>query len=254
MTMVYRTMLILLFSIVSYSFSPFELDGAEPILTAEQYLTGFHSDDLRERLESLEGSLDLNYDADVKKFTKTYLLYGRRGTERLLSESFYYFPMFDYYFDKYNVPREIKYITLIESALKERRTSKAGAVGLWQFMPATAREYGLLVSSKLDERTNPYKSTEAAAKYLAKLYSQFHDWNLVLLAYNAGPGTVRKAIRNARSRNIAKLMPYLPKQTRKYLPYYAATVYVLNYYAYYDIYPRKLRQSLALPKNKVKVV
>jgi len=208
----------------------------------------FTEDIVGDRLELVEGVIDLDFNVDSKKLIKRYMLQGRRDTKKLIERSFYYFPLFDFYFEKYNVPKELKYITLLESSLRPSRRSKVGARGLWQLMPATARWMGLSVDHKEDERINPAISTEAAVRYLAQLYTQFEDWNLVLLAYNAGPGTIKKAIRKSNSKNIEDLLPFLPKQTRKYLPFYTATVYTLNYYMEYNIIPEPNKQSL---NNKV---
>ncbi len=199
---------------------------------------------ISDRLDVVDGVIDLSYSTDSKKLIKRYMLQGRNETKKLIERSFYYFPLFDHYFDKYNVPKELKYITLLESSLKPNRKSAVGARGLWQLMPATARWMGLSVDNTVDQRTNPAISTEAAVRYLAQLHTQFDDWNLVLLAYNAGPGSVRKAIRKSNSREVEKLLPYLPKQTRKYLPFYTATVYTLNYYMEYGIVPQPNRPSL----------
>ena len=204
----------------------------------------FSSELISQRLDLVEGAIDLNYSEGSKQFIERYMLQGRRDTKKLIERSFYYFPLFDHYFDKYNVPKELKYITLLESSLKPHRKSKVGAKGLWQFMPATARWMGLNVDQSIDDRVDPAISTEAAVRYLDLLYQQFGDWNLVLLAYNAGPGSVKRAIRKANSREVADILPYLPKQTRKYLPFYTATVYALNYYMEYGIKPLPNKPSI----------
>lgn len=196
------------------------------------------------RLDLVEGSINLDFTSDSKKLIERYMLRGRNDTQQLIERSFFYFPLFDHYFDKYNVPKELKYITLLESSLKPKRRSKVGARGLWQFMPATARWMGLAVDNTEDERIDPAISTEAAVRYLAQLHTQFEDWNLVLLAYNAGPGSVKRAIRKANSNKVEDILPYLPKQTRKYLPFYTATVYTLNYYMEYGIVAQPDKPSL----------
>ena len=204
----------------------------------------FTEDIIGDRLALVEGVIQLDYSEDSKNLIKRYMLQGRKDTQKLIERSFYYFSLFDHYFDKYNVPKELKYITLLESSLKPRRSSKVGARGLWQFMPATARWMGLSVDEFQDQRTNPAMSTEAAVRYLDRLHTQFDDWNLVLLAYNAGPGSVRRAIRKANSREVNDILPYLPKQTRKYLPFYTATVYTLNYYMKYGIIAQPDKPSI----------
>lgn len=204
----------------------------------------FSEDLLSQRLNVVEGVIDLNYSESSKQLIERYMLRGRKETKKLIERSFYYFPLFDHYFDKYNVPKELKYITLLESALKPERKSNVGARGLWQFMPATARWMGLSVDQSIDDRIDPAASTEAAVRYLDLLHQQFDDWNLVLLAYNAGPGAVRRAIRKANSKEANDLLPYLPKQTQKYLPFYTATVYALNYYMEYGIMPKPNKPSI----------
>jgi len=210
----------------------------------------FTKENLTSRLKLVEGVVDLNYCEDSRKLAMRYMLGGRHETKKLIERSFYYFPLFDHYLEKYNVPKELKYITLLESGLQTKRSSVAGARGLWQLMPATARWMGLKVNNQADDRTNPHISTEAAVQYLAMLYDQFEDWNLVLLAYNAGPGSVKKAIRMAQSREVSDLIHFLPKQTRKYLPFYTATVYALNYYPLYRIVPESNEKSYII-KDKV---
>ena len=204
----------------------------------------FTEDIIGDRLDLVEGAIKLDFSLDSKKLIKRYMLQGRKDTKKLIERSFYYFPLFDHYFDKYNVPKELKYITLLESSLRPARRSKVGARGLWQFMPATARWMGLAVDNQEDERINPAISTEAAVRYLAQLYTQFDDWNLVLLAYNAGPGSVKRAIRKSNSTKVEDILPYLPKQTRKYLPFYTATVYALNYYMEYGIVAQPDKPSI----------
>jgi len=204
----------------------------------------FTEDIIANRLDLVEGSIDLNFTTDSKMLIERYMLRGRNDTQKLIERSFYYFPLFDHYFEKYDVPKELKYITLLESSLRPTRRSSVGARGLWQFMPATARWMGLAVDHFQDERIDPAISTEAAVRYLARLHTQFEDWNLVLLAYNAGPGSVKRAIRKANSSEIKDILPYLPKQTRKYLPFYTATVYTLNYYMEYGIVAEPDKPSL----------
>lgn len=211
---------------------------------SKEIIRDFDEETISSRLDMVEGVINLEYTHDTKKLIKRYMLQGRHETKKLIEKSFYYFPLFDHYFDLHKVPKELKYITLLESSLRVRRTSVAGAKGLWQLMPATARWMGLKVNDISDQRTNPKASTEAAVRYLSSLYDQFGDWNLVLLAYNAGPGTVKSAIRRANSKKIEDLLPYLPKQTRKYIPFYTATVYALNYYNLYNIKPELEKPSM----------
>ena len=149
---------------------------------------------------------------------------------KLMSLSDYYFPLFEESLDNYNIPLEVKYLAIVESALKPRAKSRVGATGLWQFMFGTGKEYGLNVSSYVDERSDPVKSTEAASKYLAKLYEIFGDWDLALAAYNSGPGNVSKAIRRSGGyENYWNIRPFLPRETAGYLPAFLATMYIFEF-------------------------
>ena len=147
-----------------------------------------------------------------------------------MSRAEYYFPLFEEHLDKYDLPLEIKYLAIVESALKPRAKSRVGATGLWQFMFATGKQFGLDVSSYVDERSDPIKSTEAASKYLASLYKIFGDWDLALAAYNSGPGNVSKAIRRSGGyKNYWNIRPNLPRETAGYLPAFLATMYIFEY-------------------------
>lgn len=136
-----------------------------------------------------------------------------------MSLSHYYFPLFEQEMDNANIPLEMKYLSIVESALNPRARSRVGATGLWQFMYPTGKMYGLDVSSYVDERSDPIRSTKAAAKYLSRLYAMFNDWDLALAAYNSGPGNVTKAIRRSGGKqNYWNLRPHLPRETAGYVP------------------------------------
>jgi membrane-bound lytic murein transglycosylase D len=151
----------------------------------------------------------------------------------------FYFPLIEETLDKNEMPYELKYLAVVESALNPTARSRAGAKGLWQFMYSTGRLYGLQVNSYYDERYDPYKSTEAACAYLKHLYKMFDDWNLALAAYNCGPGNVNKAIRRSGGkRNYWEIYPFLPRETRGYVPAFIAVNYIFNYGSEHNIYPR----------------
>ncbi|NNE55828.1 MAG: LysM peptidoglycan-binding domain-containing protein, partial [Flavobacteriales bacterium] len=157
---------------------------------------------------------------------------------RVMGTSQLYFPMFDEVFDKYEIPYEMRYLAIVESALNPEARSRAGAVGLWQFMFTTGKMYGLEINSYVDERRDPWKSTDAAARYLKKLYERFDDWNLALAAYNSGPGNVRKAIRRSGGKkDYWSIRPFLPRETRSYVPAFIAMNYVMNHAADHNIFP-----------------
>jgi len=148
--------------------------------------------------------------------------------------------MFEKELDNYDIPLEVKYLSIVESALKPRAKSRVGATGLWQFMFATGRQFGLDVSSYVDERSDPIKSTEAASKYLASLYKIFGDWDLALAAYNSGPGNVTKAIRRSGGyTNYWNIRPHLPWETAGYLPAFLATMYIFEYAEAHGFQPNK---------------
>lgn len=187
---------------------------------------------LKQRLKELNSKSPLNigYHRDLENVINYYLKSEKKNTERLMSLSKYYFPMFESIFDKYDIPLEIKYLALVESALNPRAKSWVGATGLWQFMYSTGKMYDLDVSSYVDERMDPVRSTEAAAKYLKHLYNIFEDWNLALAAYNSGPGNVNKAIRRSGGqKNYWALRPYLPRETAGYVPSFFAMMYLFEY-------------------------
>jgi membrane-bound lytic murein transglycosylase D len=155
-----------------------------------------------------------------------------------------YYPMFEEVFDRYNIPLELKHLAVIESALIPYARSRAGAMGLWQFMYPTGKMYGLNVTSYIDERCDPYKATVAAAEYLKSLYGMFGDWQMVLAAYNAGPGTISKAIRRSGGKKTYwEIRPYLPIETQGYVPAFIAANYVMSYHAEHNIYPATPRKS-----------
>tara|TARA_B100001564_G_scaffold253221_1_gene215322 strand:- start:1132 stop:1908 length:777 start_codon:yes stop_codon:yes gene_type:complete len=184
-----------------------------------------HTDTLKKRLKLLDAKTPLNivYSPILEQYICTFLQQRRSVLETVMSRSRYYFPLFEEVFDREEVPLEIKYLAIVESALRPTAKSAAGAKGLWQFMFSTAKHYNLEVSSYVDERFDPLRSTTAAAKYLKKLHSIFKDWDLALAAYNAGPGNVTKAIRRSGGQtNYWKIRPFLPRETANYIPAFIA--------------------------------
>ena len=187
---------------------------------------------LKARLKVLNTKTPFNveYNPGLESVIKSYLKNRRESLQRLIGLSAYYFPMFEQELDSHDIPLEIKYLAIVESALKPRAKSRVGATGLWQFMYNTGKMYGLDVSSYVDERSDPIKSTEAATKYLSKLYEIFGDWDLALAAYNSGPGNVTKAIRRSGGyQNYWNIRHNLPRETAGYLPAFLATMYIFEY-------------------------
>lgn len=183
---------------------------------------------------------NLVYNSTVQGFIDLYAARRRDISTKVLGMSELYFPMIEEYLAKYEIPLEMKYLSIVESALNPVAISRAGAGGLWQFMVGTGKMYGLDVSSYQDERFDPYKSTDAACRYLKSLYKTFGNWELALAAYNSGPGNVNKAIRRSGGKkDFWAIKAFLPKETQGYVPAFIAVNYVMNYASEYNIYPKK---------------
>ena len=182
------------------------------------------------RLQALPCVIELPYNEHVRAFILRYVKRSPKQVARMMRMSEYYFPIFEEALGRYQLPYELRCVPIIESALNPMARSHAGAAGLWQFMPATGKLYGLEINSLVDERMDPIRSTEAACRFLKALYSIYHDWNLVIAAYNCGGGNVNKAIHRAGGkRDFWSIYPYLPRETRNYLPIFIAANYAMNY-------------------------
>ena len=191
-----------------------------------------------ERLKKIPTVIDLTYNSVVRRYIDVYTKQKRGSVGVMLGLSQYYFPLFDEVFDYYDIPNEMKYMSIIESALNPRAYSRTRAVGLWQFMYGTGRLYGLTVNSLVDERRDPIKSTHAAARFVKDLYAIYNDWILVVAAYNCGPGNVNKAIRRSGGkRNYWDIYYYLPRETRGHVPAFIAATYMMNYYKEHKLKP-----------------
>ncbi len=209
--------------------------------TGVVYNANLSTETLKQHLKELDARTPFNvtYNPSLESVIRNFLKNRHQSMERLMSLSNYYFPLFEQVLDQYDLPLEIKYLAIVESALKPRAKSRVGATGLWQFMFSTGKMYGLDVSSYVDERMDPIKATEAAAKYLSKLYEIFGDWDLALAAYNSGPGNVSKAIRRSGGyTNYWNIRPYLPRETAGYLPAFLATMYVFEFANKHDFKPK----------------
>ncbi len=192
------------------------------------------------RIESLnkQTPIELTYNKQVKAFINLYANKKRKLTEKVLGLSELYFPMIEEQLDKYGIPLEIKYLAVVESALNPAAGSNKGAKGLWQFMYGTGKVYGLKVTSLTDDRYDPYKETVAACKHLSDLYDIYGDWSLVLAAYNSGAGNVNRAIRYAGgTKNYWAIWPFLPRETRGYVPAFIAVNYIMHYYPEHNLQP-----------------
>ena len=206
----------------------------------KDYVPTFPDSVYAERIAKLreQTTIELVYNKHVKSFIDVYAVRKRDHTCRILGLADIYFPMFEQALDKYNIPLEIKYLAVVESALNPRAGSHAGAKGLWQFMYATGKTYKLNVTSLVDDRMDPVKATEAACQHLLDLYNKYDDWFLALAAYNSGAGNVNKAIRRAGGlKNYWAVWPFLPKETRGYVPAFIAVNYVMSYSQEHNLYP-----------------
>jgi membrane-bound lytic murein transglycosylase D len=193
---------------------------------------------VKTRLAGLQSTVPLKYNEFVHSFIDFFTYRKPSFTKSMLERKNYFFPIFEENLQKYGIPDEIKYLSLIESGLNPKAYSYAGAAGLWQFMPKTGRiDFGLRIDKHIDERYHVQKSTEAACKYMRQLFRIFGDWELVLAAYNTGPGNVKRAIRKAGGGGFWEIYPYLHKQTRSYVPQYVAMVYMMHYAADHNIFP-----------------
>lgn len=201
-----------------------------PEFTKEEYIT---------RLSHLPNVIEMPYNDVVRKFIDQYSSGRlRRSISIMLGASNFYFPLFEEALETYQLPLELKYLPVIESALNPGATSRVGAAGLWQFMITTGKQYGLEVTSLIDERRDPIKASYAAARYLKDLYDIFGDWTLVIASYNCGPQNVSKAIKRAGgTKDYWTIYPYLPAETRGYVPAFIAANYIMNYYCEHNICP-----------------
>lgn len=199
--------------------------------TALEYVPGDdHPEILRDRLGCLQKRIPLVYNDKIHAFINYFTVKDREYTRMMMRRKNLYFPLFEKYLAKYNMPDELKYLSIIESALNPRAVSRVRAVGLWQFMSATGKYYGLHNDWYIDDRMDPEKSTEAACRYLKDLYRMFNDWELALAAYNTGPGNVKRAIRRSGyKKTFWDIYNFLPRETRSYVPQFVAIIYTMNY-------------------------
>jgi membrane-bound lytic murein transglycosylase D len=197
---------------------------------------------LKTRLQEMDekSPFHIEYNQGLENIIKSFLKNRKRSFERLMAISEYYFPLFEEAFDKQNVPLEIKYLAVVESALNPKAVSRVGATGLWQFMYQTGKQYGLKIDSYVDERSDPLKASEAAAQYMKNMYAIFGDWDLVLASYNSGPGNVAKAIRRSGGQqNYWNIRKNLPQETQGYVPAFLATMYIYEYHKEHGIKPER---------------
>jgi len=213
-----------------------EMKDENPVFTPEEYI---------DRLRRMPTVMEMGYNDIVQRFIDRYMARLRHSVSYMLGATNFYVPIFEEALEAYQVPLELKYLPVIESALNPRAVSRVGATGLWQFMLGTGKQYGLEVNSLVDERRDPVRSSYAAARYLRDLYRIFGDWNLVIAAYNCGPGNINKAIhRSGGEKDYWRLYPYLPAETRGYVPAFIAANYAMTYYCEHGICPMSTKLPL----------
>ncbi|MGN0282008.1 MAG: transglycosylase SLT domain-containing protein [Prevotella sp.] len=228
----------------------FELDSLLNLYMSKAYLSEdndcrmkdvnpvFEKEVFIDRLKRIPSIIELPYNDVVQKFIDRYSGRLRHSVSYMLGASNFYMPIFEEALETYGLPLELKYLPVIESALNPKAVSRVGATGLWQFMLATGKQYGLKVNSLVDERRDPVKSSYAAAHYLSDLYKIFGDWSLVIAAYNCGPDQINKAIHRSKGiKDYWHIYPYLPKETRGYVPAFIAANYIMTYYCEHNICP-----------------
>ncbi|RIJ43144.1 lytic transglycosylase domain-containing protein [Pontibacter oryzae] len=196
------------------------------------------NDVIADRLSCIQSEIPLVFNDYVRNFIDYFTIRNRKYTRTMLARENVYFPLFEKYLKKYNMPQELKYLSIVESGLNPLAQSPVGAAGLWQFMKPTGREYGLHQTAYMDERLDPEKSTDAAMRFLRRLYAYYGDWELALAAYNCGQGNVNKAIRKAGGgkKTFWEIFPYLPRETRGYVPSMTAVQYAMNYAGEHNIF------------------
>ena len=232
----------------------FELDSLLNLYMSKNYLDEnndcrmkdvnpvFEKEVFIERLKRIPSIIEMPYNEVVQKFIDRYSGRLRHSVSYMLGASNFYMPIFEEALETYGLPLELKYLPVIESALNPKAVSRVGATGLWQFMLATGKRYGLEVNSLVDERRDPIKASYAAANYLSDLYKVFGDWNLVIAAYNCGPDQINKAIHRSKgSKDYWQIYPYLPKETRGYVPAFIAANYIMTDYCEHNICPMTTR-------------
>lgn len=210
---------------------PVTLDGFQ-----EEEIPTYANDIYRQRIEKIQTPIPLTFNSEVKEYIDLYGLKRRGLTERVMGLAQLYFPMYEQILDQQDLPLEFKYLSVVESALNPVAVSPVGATGLWQFMLATGKLYGLKVTSYTDDRRDPVKSTYAACQYFKDMYAVYNDWLLVIAAYNCGAGNVNRAIaRSGGKRTFWEISPYLPRETRGYVPAFIAVTYLMNYTAEHNL-------------------
>lgn len=210
------------------------------------FIPDFEDSILISRINAIESDVPIVFNDKVRTFIDYFAVRNRDYSRKMLTRKTAYFPIFEAYLAKHNMPEALKYLTIVESGMNPKAKSRAGAMGLWQFMPSTGKMYGLSYDWYVDEKMDPYKATDAACRFLKQLYSMFNDWELALAAYNCGPGNVRKAIkRSGYKKTFWEIYPYLPRETRSYVPQFHAVNYLMRYAPEHNLFPEHLEYTIA---------
>lgn len=222
----------------------------EELALLMEYIPNEPNEIIQDRLSCIESDIPLTFNPYVRNFIDYFTIRNRKYTRKMISRENVYFPLFEQYLKKHNMPQELKYLAIVESGLKPTAVSHAGAAGLWQFMKPTGKDYGLTQNSFSDERLDPEKSTEAACRFLKQLHRSFGDWELALAAYNCGAGNVKKAIRRAGggTKTFWEVFPYLPKETRGYVPSMTAVIYAMNFAPEHNIFSDSILYAVDVEK------
>ena len=212
--------------------------------TADKFADKVSKIEASDRLSQLNSVIDITITNEVQERIQQYTYLYRSSAEKILGRVGVYFPIFEKEIRRRGMPDDLKYLAIIESLLNPKATSRSGAAGLWQFMKPTGKMVGLEINSVVDQRRSVELSTQAALDYLQSLYDRFGDWNLVLAAYNCGPGNVNKAIKKSGSKDFWKMRKYLPRETQKYLPRFIAAMYLTNFYHHHGLQPNIVETDL----------
>ena len=239
----------LLFIVSGYAQKPVFVNSMP---NSNKTVRSYNVNDIKAELKEMKSVVPLKPTGSVQRIIHRYLYENRYQTEEMIGRAYLYFPIFEKLLRENDAPEELKYLAVIESSLRPTATSRVGARGIWQFMPTTAREYGLRIDDIIDERLDPEKSTLAAIEYLKRGNKRFKSWTLALAAYNSGGGRVNRAVRRAHSKNFWKLKRFLPRETRSYVPAFIAASYVLNHYQEYGLEPVFPQRDMYL-KTKIQI-
>lgn len=213
------------------------LEALEKREQGDKSIRAYSDEETEQRIKDISDQIPMKFNKLISSYIKAYVGRRKNSTEQIISRSMVYFPIFEEAFQRYNMPTDLKYLAIVESALNPKAVSPVGATGPWQFMKGTAKQYKLKINGTIDERKDPNVASDAAARFLKDLYERYGDWHLAIAAYNCGPGRVNKALRKTSDKTYWGAAKFLPKETRNYVPAFIAVAYAMNYYHLHNIYP-----------------